>query len=738
MSGAPDTSSLQALVRERIDGWRSGGEPDAAVVLDEHPELRGAKSLVMDLVLAEYTLRTEAGHSIAKSTFCDRFPAYRQSIGRMLEVQEYLDQCPQFAIDQERAPWPEPGDDFLGYEVVESLGSGGLARVYLAREGAVGRRQVVIKVSRLASREAHTLGKLSHPGIVPIHSVQQDDEAGWTVICMPLVGVATAVDLLDAAAASEAAQRDGRLVARVAIERKPAAAVPREAAAAINDLEWRLPYADAIARLGLQLAEALEAAHAAGILHRDIKPSNVLLSWSGRPMLLDFNLSTDVDAAGERIGGTLAYMAPEQIECLLNNQAEAARRFDPRCDIYSLGVVLYELLTGRLPAKPDDAKRLPGDAYKPWLEAKRGAVAALDDAYAPVDSRLQAIVRKCLAYEAADRYATAAELAADLRTYLGTAAKVGRFATRHRRALVLAAIGFISTVFSAGTYLANRPTELELVYQRALGEYEAGDYDGAVKSFTRCLQLRSGWPDALFGRAQALRKLERWRDAADDFKQISTLNKPWSAALVGYSLWRAKDINGSWGAFRSAHEGGLRDLNFLLNYAKSEGIRQRHQGAAEIYSEVLELDPQNAIAIRARGVALALSVANRKIVPPAQAFIDARVDCERNPRSKDAHLCAAIVFAVAARHDLCFETDALDFLTSSMKLGMPVKCVKDFTTPLKPLLAKIDAAVVNGAEEVPQDYSFNPSPMFYELPDTADWSEFQRDHGVKPLLAKIE
>src|SRR3954465_8595018 len=127
MSGAPDTSNLQALVRERIDDWRSGGEPDAAGVLNEHPELRGAKSLVMDLVLAEYNVRTEAGDPVVKSTFCDRFPAYRQSIVRMLEVQEFLDQCPQFAIDEKRAPWPEPGDDFLGYEVVASLGNGGLA-----------------------------------------------------------------------------------------------------------------------------------------------------------------------------------------------------------------------------------------------------------------------------------------------------------------------------------------------------------------------------------------------------------------------------------------------------------------------------------------------------------------------------------------------------------------------------------------------------------------------------------
>src|SRR6267142_1508550 len=129
MSCSTDSLSLKALVREQIDDWRSGGEPDAAGVLAEHPELRGAKSLVMDLVLAEFNLRTAAGDSIAKSTFCDRFPAYRQSIVKMLEVQEFLDQCPQFAVDDDKTRWPVPGDEFLGYEIVEPLGCGGLARV---------------------------------------------------------------------------------------------------------------------------------------------------------------------------------------------------------------------------------------------------------------------------------------------------------------------------------------------------------------------------------------------------------------------------------------------------------------------------------------------------------------------------------------------------------------------------------------------------------------------------------
>src|SRR5262245_5029297 len=354
MSGSVETRTLQALVRERIDRWREGGEPDAAEVLDEHPELRGAKGLVLDLVLAEYSLRMEAGDAVERKELFDRFPTYRQSIARMLAVQDFLDKCPDGAAEEEPSQWPLLGEEFLGYELVEPLGRGGLARVYLARETKVGGRWVVVKISRHASQEAAALGKVSHPSVAAIYSVKHDTAGEWTLICMPLLGVATGIDLLDSAFAA-GAERNGPLVGRVAVETRPLTAVQesrdrQSEGTRETEFAWDLTYGEAIARAGVQLAEGLMAAHAAGIMHRDIKPSNILLAWSGRAMLLDFNLATDVGAAESGFGGTLAYMAPEVISCVLEDRGQEARRFDPRCDVYSLGAVLFELLTGQLPA----------------------------------------------------------------------------------------------------------------------------------------------------------------------------------------------------------------------------------------------------------------------------------------------------------------------------------------------------------------------------------------------------
>lgn len=729
MSQIPECASLRSVVEERIDRWHDGAEPDALQMLAEHPELSGSKSLVMDLALEEYSLRRAGGEAIAKSEFCDRFPEYRRSIARLLEVEdEFLDRCPP-EEKEAGAQWPLPGDELLGYEIVEPLGRGGLARVFLARERDVGGRYVVIKVSLFDDREAHALGKLSHPGIVPIHSVQQEPERGLTVICMPLAGVATAIDLLDAAFAAGERPQDGAVIARVARETAPLTTVSRPAVCDADLYENR-PYSEAIARIGLELAEALAAAHAAGIQHRDIKPSNILLAWSGRPMLLDFNLSVDAAAAANRVGGTLAYMAPELIEGLIEGDAAAVRRFEPRADVYSLGVVLYELLTGRLPAKPLIAERLLATDYESWLECKRQPIACERG----LDAGLERIVRKCLSVEPAERYATAAELATALRSYL---AKYGVAARRTRQRRWIVALGAVAIVSGAGgvvSYYATRPPQVEVLYKQALAEYAEEEYEKAAETFTKCMQLRPGWPNAIFGRAQSLRQLERWDEARTDYMALEPWDRAWAFALAGYCNMRLRHFRPAAEDFQQAYAYGLRDIGFLLNYANSLVLRQAPAQAIPIYSEVLQIDGNNKAAIRNRGTAYSDAVVSTNSLPNEQAFDDAKKYCELEPTSFEAPMCAANIFGEAARKDSRYKVEAANYLQEALAKGMPIQWVSG--PILGPLLPEVDEDIRARARSKKPKEHIDPRPP-NDPPATAEWKKFEKEVGIPPRPRQV-
>jgi tRNA A-37 threonylcarbamoyl transferase component Bud32 len=265
-----------------------------------------------------------------------------------------------------------PGTLLAGrYEVVRLLGWGGMAEVFLATDRLLG-RQVAVKVirDRFADderflsrfrREARAAAALNHPNVVAVHDVGVHD--GNPFLVTELV--------------------DGRTLAEVLGDGGP------------------LP-ADRAAEIGEAVARALAAAHAAGIVHRDVKPGNIMVTADGRVKVLDFGVAralrwtplTDTPAAQ----GTAEYMAPEHIR---NDGAE------PRSDLYSLGVVLYELLTGHPPFTGESALQV---AYRHLEEAP----APPDSIRAGIPPDLSAVILRCLAKHPGDRYRRAQELAADL------------------------------------------------------------------------------------------------------------------------------------------------------------------------------------------------------------------------------------------------------------------------------------------------------------------------------------
>jgi serine/threonine protein kinase/tetratricopeptide (TPR) repeat protein len=330
---------------------------------------------------------------------------------------------------EEGSGFPKVGSEYLGFHLLEELGRGAFGRVYLARQGDLGGRPVALKVACDIFGESQTLAQLQHTNIVPIYSYHK---AGLLqAACMPYYGRTTLGNVLATLIGRPSLPSSGRELkstvnrASTLLSAKsgkaPAAAGPPpaptpEPTAPLAAEGWArlegLSYVGAVLWLGEQLADGLAHAHDRGIVHRDLKPANVLLTDEGRPMLLDFNLAEDTKLRGTaeaaRIGGTLPYMAPEQLEAFRSSRG----RLDARCDLFSLGVILYELLTGR---HPFPIHRGPAHEVVPKMIAdRRAAFAGIRQWNKEVSPAVEAIIGRCLAADPADRYQRADHLREDL------------------------------------------------------------------------------------------------------------------------------------------------------------------------------------------------------------------------------------------------------------------------------------------------------------------------------------
>jgi serine/threonine protein kinase len=309
---------------------------------------------------------------------------------------------------------PHPGQRFDDFDILAVLGTGSFARVYLARQVSLG-RQVALKVSANRGSEARTLASLEHEHIVRVFSETVDPEGNLRLLCMQLVAGTTLEKIIECLAERDPRTWSGQAILD-AIDRlstQPAQFDP----AALRDREFlgSCDFIEAVCWLGSHLAEALAHAHSQGVLHRDIKPANILINRYGRPFLADFNIALDPQRrhgpAGEVFGGTLSYMAPEHLDAFNPHEETPPEAVDERSDIYSFGVVLFEVLTGRLPFDPTQQERAGVEALRDLSNARRAGAPRLVREGLAMPAVLERTVGGCLDPEPAKRYQSAAELA---------------------------------------------------------------------------------------------------------------------------------------------------------------------------------------------------------------------------------------------------------------------------------------------------------------------------------------
>ena len=342
---------------------------------------------------------------------------------------------------QESATGESQGDRIGDFELLSLLGEGAFSRVYLARQLSLGRRYVAVKVVDRPMQEQFHLARLQHTGIVPLYSCHEVQ--GRWVLCMPYSGATTVARWLREIR-DPAERTGGSLTGVVQRAQDKLTRLPEHTAARGRDTQsvaditvpagtdvlqslrrWHEAASGPLQQLSKmdagqlalwifrRLASALTHAHQRGMVHGDLKPANILIRNDGEPALIDFNLSQHTENRERMwVGGTLPYLACEQLRQLRSKTTGMAR---PEYDVHSLGVIIYEILEGRLPFRA---------ASSTAAEELDAAIAS--HAVAPVFSSgtgspgLRTIVAACLSPNVAEIYPSAAELLVDLERESGS------------------------------------------------------------------------------------------------------------------------------------------------------------------------------------------------------------------------------------------------------------------------------------------------------------------------------
>jgi tetratricopeptide (TPR) repeat protein len=395
------------------------------------------------------------------------------------------------------------------------------------------------------------------------------------------------------------------------------------------------------------------------------------MTADGRPLLLDFNLSVDAALPAWKVGGTLPYMPPEELANLASRKAGPHPfRYDARSDLFSLGIIVYELLTGELPfgAIPRDG---PLDQLANGLRQQqaRGPL-PIRSLNRQVDRQLARLVESCLAFEPERRPQTAQQLADAFRRALSPVRRGRRWIGIHRAQASGVGLALLTVFVAASLFFALRPPYAVRQFRLGLDHLGQGEYSLAVDALDSSIRANPTSGRALFARGRAYQRLGQFQAAFHDYDSAEQLApSPVLYACKGYCLNRSKFHKDAIAAYHSALKAGYdRPALLYSNIGFSHFMLGEIDEAEKNFRRALQLDGALATA-RYWMLNVFLRRAMQAQPVPDAALVDAAKAVEIGPPSATLYHVVAALYAIAARKNPKLVQPAVEYVGKAVQCG---------------------------------------------------------------------
>jgi len=646
-------SVLDELLRYVQEEGRAGRSVSVVKILDEHPQLWSQKSFVVELAYEDFLQRCKNGLDVDIEDYCNQYPGYQTTLLRLLALHEVIRFNPGL-LEQASSPWPAVGTTWLGFHLLEELGRGTCSRVFLASETALGDRKVALKISRDGANEARLLGRLQHRNIVPIHGVHVDPSDGWTGISMPYRGRNTLEDVLD-----------GSITLLVRGMRATGASSTDHRSKRLSPARVGLAL-----RIGIQIASALGTAHRQGIVHGDLKPSNVLIDDDGNACILDFNLAASLGELSPCLGGTLPYMAPEQLRQLISGE-KVCTAIDPASDLFALGVILHQLITGYHPYASDFARLShlpPREIAQELLQRQEAKIPFLG--YRGLEPSLVKVLRGCLSLDVSERPDSADQLCSELRRRDGLVARCHRWVLRYPGRAIAAGLLSLAIASAAVAWFATRPTLFERELEGGLSAVQQGRLEEGIENLRHSVSIDPSSIRARLALAYAYQAHGDFPLALTEYEEVRTRHQdPRASAGVAFCCGQLGNHVVAIAAGRESLDRGLRSNAVLNNVAFSLMRRSEFDEALPLLDEAVTVDQHSSTVFVNRAACRWMQAFQNGEATPDTAIEDIDNAIALSPDSAMLHVMAARMAAGQLRANPFALASMRDHVRHAVLLG---------------------------------------------------------------------